>query len=56
MSERKGSHWLVQGSMLSAGVLLVAGLVGIVNYLGMRYYKRFDWTSSQIYSLSDKTL
>ena len=41
--------------MLSAGVLLVAALVGIVNYLGMRYYHRFDWTSSQIYSLSEKT-
>ena len=39
----------------SAGVLLVAALVGIVNYLGMRYYHRFDWTSSQLYSLSDKT-
>lgn len=46
---------LAQGSMLSAGVLLVAALVGIVNYLGMRYYHRFDWTSSQTYSLSEKT-
>jgi len=47
---------LAQASLLSAGVLLVAALVGIVNYLGMRYYHRFDWTSSQIYSLSEKTL
>lgn len=55
MSAKGPRGWVVQGSMLSAGVLLVAVLVGIVNYLGMRYYKRFDWTSSQIYSLSDKT-
>ena len=50
-----GRNWVAQGSMLSAGVLLVGALVGIVNYLGMRYYHRFDWTSSQIYSLSEKT-
>ncbi len=56
MSAKGPRGWVAQGSMLSAGVLLVAALVGIVNYLGMRYYKRFDWTSSQIYSLSDKTL
>src|SRR5690348_13787420 len=56
MSRSGRNHWLAQGSLLSAGVLLVAALVGIVNYLGMRYYKRFDWTSSQIYSLSEKTL
>ncbi len=55
MSGRNGRSWIAQGSLLSAGVLLVAALVGIVNYLGMRYYQRFDWTSSQIYSLSDKT-
>lgn len=55
MSSPNGRSWIAQGSLLSAGVLLVAALVGIVNYLGMRYYHRFDWTSSQIYSLSDKT-
>ena len=55
MSARKGPNWIAQGSLLSAGVVLVAALVAIVNYLGMRYYHRFDWTSSQIYSLSDKT-
>lgn len=55
MSSRQGTGWIAQGSLLSAGVLLVAALVGIVNYLGMRYYHRFDWTSSRIYSLSEKT-
>jgi ABC-type uncharacterized transport system involved in gliding motility auxiliary subunit len=46
---------LAKGSLLSAGVLLVAALLGLVNYLGMKYYKRFDWTGTKLYSLSDKT-
>ncbi len=46
---------LVKTGMLSAGVLLLAALLVIVNYFGWKYYKRFDWTSSQLYSLSDKT-
>lgn len=46
---------LVRTGALSAGVLLVAALLLIVNYFGWKYYKRFDWTSSQLYSLSDKT-
>jgi ABC-type uncharacterized transport system involved in gliding motility auxiliary subunit len=50
---RRGA--LAKGSLLSAGVLLVAALIAIVNYVGMRYYHRFDWTSSRIYTLSDRT-
>lgn len=46
---------LVKTGTLSAGVLLLAVLLVIVNYFGWKYYKRFDWTSSQLYSLSDKT-
>ena len=46
---------LVRTGTLSAGVLLLAALLVIVNYFGWKYYKRFDWTSSQLYSLSDKT-
>lgn len=46
---------LVKTGTLSAGVLLLAALLVIVNYFGWKYYKRFDWTSSQLYSLSDKT-
>ncbi len=41
--------------MWSAGVLLVAALVGILNYFGMKYYQRLDWTSTRLYSLSEKT-
>lgn len=46
---------LVRTGTLSAGVLLLAALLVIVNYFGWKYYKRFDWTSSRLYSLSDKT-
>ncbi len=46
---------LVQGSALSAGLLLAVALFAIVNYLALRHYKRFDWTSSQLYTLSEKS-
>ena len=46
---------LIEGSMWGAGVLLVAALVGLLNYFGMKYYQRFDWTGSKLYSLSEKT-
>jgi len=47
---------LVRTGTLSAGVLLLAALLLIVNYFGWKYYKRFDWTGSQLYSLSEKTV
>lgn len=46
---------LVRTGTLSAGVLLVTALVLIVNYFGWKYNQRFDWTGSQLYSLSEKT-
>jgi hypothetical protein len=46
---------LVRTGTLSAGVLLLAALLLIANYFGWKYNKRFDWTSSQLYSLSEKT-
>jgi len=42
-------------SSATAGVVLALVLVGMVNWLGYRHYVRGDWTSSKIYSLSDKT-
>jgi ABC-type uncharacterized transport system involved in gliding motility auxiliary subunit len=45
----------VEGSMWGAGVLLVAALVGILNYFGTKYYQRWDWTGTNLYSLSEKT-
>lgn len=46
---------LFEGSLWSAGVALVAALVLLLNYFGFKYYQRFDWTGSKIYSLSPKT-
>ena len=47
---------LVASTFLGVGVLLVAALVGMVNYFGFKYHSRFDWTSSRFYSLSEKSL
>jgi len=46
---------LVKTGTLSAGVLLTAALLLIVNYLGWKYHHRFDWTASSVYSLSEKS-
>ncbi len=46
---------LIKTTTLSAGILLVAALLGIVNYFGGKYYHRFDWTSTRLYSLSEKS-
>jgi ABC-type uncharacterized transport system involved in gliding motility auxiliary subunit len=40
---------------LGAAVLLGAGILVLVNWLGARHYRRLDWTSSHLYSLSEKT-
>jgi ABC-type uncharacterized transport system involved in gliding motility auxiliary subunit len=54
--ERANRRQLVKTGTLSVGVLLLAALLIIINYFGWKYYKRFDWTSSQLYSLSEKTV
>ncbi|MDX1630524.1 MAG: GldG family protein [Thermoanaerobaculia bacterium] len=46
---------LLFGSTLGAGVLLVGALLVLVNYLSARHYERFDWTATDLYTLSDKT-
>ncbi len=46
---------LTKTGLLSAGILLVAALLLIVNYFGWKYHKRFDWTSTALYSLSEKS-
>jgi ABC-type uncharacterized transport system involved in gliding motility auxiliary subunit len=38
-----------------AGILLAAAAFVGANYLALRHWKRFDWTHTQIYSLSDTT-
>ena len=47
---------LAFGTTLGAAALLALALVGILNYLGFRHYWRWDWTRSQLYTLSEKTL
>ena len=42
-------------SASTAGILLAAAALVGVNYLALRHWKRFDWTRTQIYSLSDTT-
>ena len=49
------SRW-VQDSTLGAGAVLILALFVLVNYLAIRHYQRFDWTSNKIYSLSSKSL
>ncbi len=46
---------LVKTGTLSAAVLLLAALLVIVNYFGWKYFKRFDWTASELYTLSEKS-
>jgi len=36
-------------------VILVVALTIMINWLGARHWKRADWTSSHIYTLSSKT-
>ena len=49
------SRW-VQDSTLGVGAILILALFVMANYLAIRHYQRFDWTSSSIYSLSQKSL
>ena len=37
------------------GVVLAVGLTAMVNWLAARHYLSADWTSSKMYSISDKT-
>jgi ABC-type uncharacterized transport system involved in gliding motility auxiliary subunit len=46
---------IVQSSTLGAGVILVAALVLLGNYFAWKYHKRFDWTGSKLYTLSEKS-
>jgi len=39
-----------------AALVLVVGLVLMANWLGARHYKRWDLTSSKLYTLSEKSL
>src|SRR5262245_30496515 len=46
-------------SRIAANVVTMAALAlaltGLVNYVGSRHYRQFDFTSDQLYSISDET-
>ncbi|MBZ0112698.1 MAG: GldG family protein [Thermoanaerobaculia bacterium] len=47
---------LAFGSTMGVAILLAALLLAFVSYLSHRHYKRMDWTRSQLFTLSEKTL
>ncbi len=44
------------GAAGGVAVILVIGLVLMANWLGARHYKHWDWTSSKLYTLSEKSI
>ncbi len=40
---------------LALAVLIGVGILGLVNWIGARHYRRFDWTSAGLYTLSEKS-
>jgi ABC-type uncharacterized transport system involved in gliding motility auxiliary subunit len=51
---QKQKIWAASTSVV--GIILVAALLVMANWLGYRHYVRGDWTKAKMYSLSDKTL
>ena len=46
----------VYRTTLGLSVVLGLGILVLVNWLGSRHYRRFDWTHAGLYTLSDKTV
>ena len=44
------------GTNTAVSIIAAAAILLMVNYLSMRHYYRVDWTSSGMYTLSDKTV
>lgn len=49
------SRSLARQSTLGAAGLLALALCVLVNYFGWKYYQRWDWTGSEIYTLSEQS-
>ena len=47
---------LLSGGNATIAVLAVLGVLVLLNAISDKRFKRWDWTGSQIYSLSDKTV
>lgn len=54
MADSNRDKW-IRGTTVSAGVLVSVALFAMVNYLAMRHYERWDWTSTELFSLSEKS-
>lgn len=52
---RRERRRMAIGLNIGAALLLAGALLVMVNYLSSRHYRRFDWSRSKYYSLSDKT-
>lgn len=50
-----GSSRALQSVFASASSIFVLLILAMVNYLAFRHYERFDWTSSGMFTLSDKS-
>jgi ABC-type uncharacterized transport system involved in gliding motility auxiliary subunit len=46
---------VLMASSITAAIALATALLLMVNWLSYRHYARADWTSSKLYSLSEKT-
>ena len=46
---------LIAGSTLGVAVLIGLAFFAVANYFGWKYHHRSDWTSSELYTLSEKT-
>lgn len=53
--DSRSKRRIVSGSLLGAGVILALLLFVVANYFGWKYYARWDWTSSRLYTISEKT-
>lgn len=52
---RRGRQKMAGGLNAFVAVVLAFALVVMVNYLSSRHFRRYDWSRSKYYSLSDKT-
>ena len=50
-----GGARAIRGSNAAISVVVGAAIIVMLNFLAMRHYVRGDWTSSGMYTLSDKT-
>ncbi|MEN8165488.1 MAG: GldG family protein [Acidobacteriota bacterium] len=48
-------HDIHRSSIAMAAIVLVIALIVMVNWLGARHWHRADWTSSNLYTLSEKS-